>query len=59
MLMINKDSGGMFPIEESKRRFEAALRGARLAGPKHNESLTPKRTRKQSKKRKKAKSAWR
>ena len=37
--------------EETQRRFEVALRGARLAGPKHNESLTPKRVRKQRKKR--------
>jgi hypothetical protein len=40
--------------QESQRRFEAALRGARLAGPKHNESLTPKRVRPQQKKRKAA-----
>jgi hypothetical protein len=44
-----------YTAEETQRRFEAALRGAQLAGPKHNESLTPKRVRKQSKKRKKAK----
>jgi hypothetical protein len=35
--------------KESRLRFEAALRGARIAGPKHNESLTPKRRKKQSK----------
>lgn len=44
-----------FSEAETKHRFEAALRGARIAGPKHNESLTPKRVRTQRKKRKKAK----
>jgi hypothetical protein len=39
--------------DETRKRFDAALRGARIAGPKHNESLTPKRVRKQRKKRKK------
>ena len=37
----------------TRERFEAALRGARIAGPKHKESVTPKRKRKQSKKQKK------
>jgi hypothetical protein len=45
-----------YSAEETRKRLEIALRGARLAGPKHNESLTPKRIRKQSKKTKKAKS---
>jgi hypothetical protein len=40
-----------YSAKEAHERFEAALRGARLAGPKHNESLTPKRQRKQQKKR--------
>jgi hypothetical protein len=40
-----------FSKEETERRFEAALRGARLAGPKHKESVTPKRTKPQRKKR--------
>ena len=44
-----------YSSEETKLRVEAALRGARIAGPKHNESLTPKRVRPQQKKRKKAK----
>jgi len=35
---------------ETRERFEAALRGARIAGPKHKESLTPKRTKPQRKK---------
>jgi hypothetical protein len=47
---------GTFDDNEAKTRFEMALRGARIAGPKHNESLTPKRVRPQQKKRKKAKS---
>jgi hypothetical protein len=39
--------------EETERRFIAALRGARIAGPKHKESVTPKRAKPQRKKRKK------
>lgn len=35
--------------EEARARFEAALRGARIAGPKPNEGLTPKRKRRQEK----------
>jgi hypothetical protein len=35
---------------ETQRRFDAALRGSRIAGPRHNESLTPKRARKQRRK---------
>jgi hypothetical protein len=42
-----------FNKEGTQRRFEAALRGARIAGPKHNERLATKRVRKQSKKRRK------
>jgi hypothetical protein len=38
---------------ETKHRFEAALRGARIAGPKHKKSVTPKRNSTQLKKRKK------
>lgn len=44
-----------FSKEEAKARFEAALRGARIAGPRHKESVTPKRTKPQRKKRKKTK----
>jgi hypothetical protein len=44
-----------FSEQESQRRFEAALRGARIAGPQHTESVPPKRVRKQSKKRKNSK----
>ena len=43
---------------EIKLRVEAALRRARIAGPKHNESLTPKRFRPQRKKRKELTSAY-
>lgn len=32
-----------FGPEETRKRMEAALRGARIAGPKHRESVTPKR----------------
>jgi hypothetical protein len=41
-----------YSAEESRKRFEAALKGARIAGPKPNESLTPKRVRKQTEKKK-------
>jgi hypothetical protein len=37
--------------EEMQQRFEAALRGARIAGPKHKESVAPKRGRRQTEKR--------
>jgi hypothetical protein len=47
-----------FPAKEAKDRFEAALRGARIAGPQHKESVTPKATKKQRAARKpKAKSS--
>jgi len=52
---MSKPNTDQYSDEETQRRFQAALRGARLAGPKHNESLTPKRVRPQRKKRKKAK----
>jgi hypothetical protein len=32
-----------FTDQEVRRRFEAALRGARIAGPQHKKSVTPKR----------------
>jgi hypothetical protein len=35
--------------EETKQRFEAALRGARIAGPLHVQSVTPKKAKSQSK----------
>jgi hypothetical protein len=38
-----------FDKEETERRFFAALRGARLAGPQHKESVTPKRPKPQRK----------
>jgi hypothetical protein len=53
---MDSKSGEQFTEEEARKRFETALRGARLAGPKHNESLTPKRARTQRKKSKKTKS---
>jgi hypothetical protein len=42
--------------QETRRRFEAALRGARIAGPQHVENVTPKRTKPQRKKSKRLKS---
>ena len=53
--MTNKQNVESYSPKEAKARFEAALRGARIAGPKHNESLTPKRDRAQRGKRKKTK----
>jgi hypothetical protein len=41
---------------ETQARFEAALRGARIAEPQHQESVTPKRAKPQRKKRKKKRS---
>jgi hypothetical protein len=48
--MNDKNKPETFTPEETKRRFEAALHGARLAGPQHNESVTPKRAKPQQKK---------
>jgi len=42
-----------FSPEETQQRFNAALRGARIAGPQHKHSVTPKRVKSQRKKRKK------
>jgi hypothetical protein len=42
-LMGEKNRSERYDRAEAQRRFEAALRGARIAGPKHNESLTPKK----------------
>jgi hypothetical protein len=46
--MPSKDT---YSKQEAARRFEAALRGARIAGPQHRESVTPKRAKVQRKKR--------
>jgi hypothetical protein len=46
---VSKKTDDKFSEQEIKLRLDAALRGARLAGPKHNESLTPKRVRKRKK----------
>jgi hypothetical protein len=54
--MPRKSSPMDYTEEETARRFEAALRGARIAGPQHKESLTPKPTAPQRKKRKKKRS---
>jgi hypothetical protein len=42
-----------YSADETKRRFEAALRGARIAGPRHVESVPPKKGKPQRKKRRK------
>jgi hypothetical protein len=48
-----KKSDDQYTQKEAASRFEAALRGARIAGPQHNESVTPKRSKPQRKKGKK------
>jgi hypothetical protein len=53
---MDSKSHEQFSADESRKRFEAALRGARLAGPQHKESVTPKRVKPQRKKRKKKRS---
>jgi hypothetical protein len=53
--MIGKEAD-QFSEADTKRRFEAALRGARIAGSQHKESVTPKPVKPQRKKRRKAKS---
>jgi hypothetical protein len=45
-----------FSADEARQRFEAALRGARIAGPKHKQSVTPKRRKSKRKKQQKTKS---
>jgi len=45
-MMKSKDQ---YPEQETRRRFEAALRGARLAGPQHQKSVTLKRAKPQRK----------
>jgi hypothetical protein len=46
------DKKGKYSAEETKNRFEAALRGARTAGHRPKESLTQKREQVQRKKEK-------
>jgi hypothetical protein len=50
---MDSKSPDKFSARETQKRFEAALRGARLAGPQHKESVTPKRAKPQRKKRSK------
>jgi hypothetical protein len=49
---MDSKSEERFSEQETSKRFEAALRGARVAGPQHKESVTPKRDKPQRKKRK-------
>jgi hypothetical protein len=53
-LMGDKEQAA-FSEEESKKRFEAALKGARIAGHKPMESLTRNKPKAQPKKRKSSK----
>jgi hypothetical protein len=50
---MRKQNLEKFTPEEARRRFEAALRGARIAGHKPMKSMTPKRTKAQLAKKKK------
>jgi len=52
---MKKPNDEFFGEEETKRRVAAALRGARIAGAQHKETVTPTRTKPQRKKRRKAK----
>jgi hypothetical protein len=53
--MDSKSDNDKFGPDESRKRFEAALKGARLAGHKPMESLTKKKSKvKKAKKKKKA-----
>jgi hypothetical protein len=51
---MESKSDGRFSDAEARKRFEAALRGARIAGAQHKESATPKKRKAQRKKRKKS-----
>jgi hypothetical protein len=57
--MGTKETTAEFSPEEATHRFEAALRGARIAGSKHNEGLTPKRKKTQQTKPRKPKNTSR
>jgi hypothetical protein len=46
---MTKKETGQFTPEEARKRFEAALRGARIAGHKPKDSMTPKRKKAQRK----------
>jgi hypothetical protein len=48
---MDSKSDEKFSAEESQKRFEAALKGARIAGHKPMESLTRKKPKAQPKKR--------
>jgi hypothetical protein len=52
--MATKDADDQYSEEESKKRFEAALKGARIAGHKPMESLTQGKAKKQRKPKKKS-----
>jgi hypothetical protein len=48
MLLLMSDKDDRFDEEQTKRRFEAALRGARLAEPKPMKEIPPKRPKKRA-----------
>jgi hypothetical protein len=47
--MSKNSTDEQFSVEESKRRFEAALRGARMAGSQHRRNAAPKKSKPQQK----------
>jgi hypothetical protein len=56
-LMTKKDAQENYSEDEARKRFEAALRGARIAGHKPMESLTQGKAKKQQKPKKKSKAS--
>jgi hypothetical protein len=50
---MSKQSDDQYTTEEARQRFEAGLRGARIADPTHKESVTPTRGKPQQKKKSK------
>ena len=52
--MTNKRSSELFSAKKTEVRFKAALRGARVAGPQHIQSVAPKGAEPQQKKLKKS-----
>jgi hypothetical protein len=55
--MDSKSDSEKFSPDEARRRFEAALKGARIAGHKPMESLTRSKVKKQRKPAKKSKAS--
>lgn len=52
---MNKKTTDLYAPDEARKRFEAALRGARIAGPKHKDDTNLRRRGLRQRKSKKAK----